>query len=50
MVVSGMGNIENGKSTSELKLGSIHMLSKNDCKTSEFPGSYFKGKRPDLNA
>ena len=50
MVTSGMGQIGNDKPTSELKLTSIHMLSKKDCKTSEFPGSYFKGKRPDLNA
>ena len=50
MITSGMGQIGVNKRTTELKLASIHMLSKNDCKKSEFPGSSFKGKRPDLNA
>ena len=44
MVASGMGEIENDKSTSELKLASIHMLSKNKCKNLDFPGSLFKGE------
>ena len=50
MITSGMGQIGVNKRTTELKLASIHMLSKNDCKKSEYPGSSFKGKRPDLNA
>ena len=44
MVASGMGEIENDKSTSELKLATIYMLAKNTCKSIEFPGSLFKGE------
>ena len=44
MVASGMGEIGINKTTTELKLDSIQMFSKNKCKSLEFPGSYFKGK------
>ena len=43
MIASGMGRIGNDIRTSELKLASIQMLSKNKCKVIEFPGSLFKG-------
>ena len=47
MVASGMGFINNeGYKTGyldELKLASIQMLSKNKCKSLEFPGSSFRG-------
>ena len=44
MVASGMGKIDNVHLTTELKLASLQMFSKNKCKSLEFPGSYFKGK------
>ena len=44
MVASGMGRIDNVHGTTELKLASLQMFSKNKCKSLEFPGSYFKGK------
>ena len=47
MVTSGMGFINNEGYTTdyldELKLASIQMLSKNKCKSLEFPGSRLKG-------
>ena len=51
MVASGMGMINNNESTSELKLASIQMLKKSECKkllenTFTFP---YKGRRPDSN-
>ena len=48
MIASGMGMIGNDKRTSELKLASIQMLSKSQCKSIEFPGSLFKGKCPKI--
>ena len=49
MVASGMGFINNGGYTTdylgELKLASIQMLSKNKCKSLEFPGSLLKGNK-----
>ena len=51
MVASGMGRINNNDSTSELKIASIRMLKKSECKkllesTFSFP---YKGRRPDSN-
>ena len=43
MIASGMGMIGNDIRTNELKVASIQMLSKNKCKSLEFPGSLFKG-------
>ena len=44
MVTSGMGQIGVNKSTTKLKLDSIQMFSKNECKSLEYPGSKLKGK------
>ena len=44
MVASGMGEIGINITTTELKLDSIHMFSKDKCKSLEFPGNYFEGK------
>ena len=51
MVASGMGMINNNDSTNELKIASILMLKKSECKqllesTFSFP---YKGRRPDSN-
>ena len=51
MVASGMGMINNDDTTSELKLASIRMFSKTQCKKMvnnvfSFP---YKGERIDLN-
>ena len=48
MVASGMGYIDNAGYNNadyldELKLASIQMLSKNKCKSMEFPGRSFTG-------
>ena len=47
MIASGMGFINDAGYTTdylvELKLASIHMLSKNKCKSLEYPGSHFRG-------
>ena len=43
MIASGMGQIGNDIRTNELKVASIQMVSKNKCKSLEFPGSLFKG-------
>ena len=53
MVTSGMGMINNFESTSELKIASIQMLKKSECKkllenTKSFTFPY-KGRRPDSN-
>ena len=51
MVASGMGRINNNDSTSELKIASIRILKKSECKqllesTFSFP---YKGRRPDCS-
>ena len=51
MVASGMGKINNNESTSQLKIASIQMLQKNECKklfenTFRLP---YEGRRSDLN-
>ena len=51
MVASGMGMINDNDSTTELKIASIRMLRKSDCKQlleSTFPFPY-KGRRSDCN-
>ena len=45
MVASGMGNIGNDQWTSELKLGSIGMLSRDQCKQVADLGVLFKGTK-----
>ena len=43
MVASGMGKIGVNKRTTKLKLDSIQMFSKKNCKRLRFPGRSFKG-------
>ena len=44
MVASGMGRIDNLHRTTELKLASIQMLNKDECRRLPFVRDYFKGK------
>ena len=44
MVASGMGRIDNLHRTTELKLASIQMLTKDECRRLPFVRDYFKGK------
>ena len=49
MVASGMGRIDNVHRTNELKLASIQMLTKDECRRDSFVKNYFRGKRCILN-
>ena len=49
MVVSGMGRIDNDHRTAELKLASLQMLTKDECRRDSFVKNYFRGKRCILN-
>ena len=44
MVASGMGRIDNVHLTTELKLASIQMLTKDECRGHPWVKYYFKGK------
>ena len=50
MVASGMGRIDNVHRTNELKLASIQMLTKDECRRDSFVKIYFRGKRCILNS
>ena len=45
MVASGMGRIDNVHLTTELKLASIQMLTKDECRGHPWVKYYFKGKK-----
>ena len=49
MVASGMGRIDNAHRTTELKLASIQMLTKDECRRDSWVKDYFKGKRSHSN-
>ena len=49
MVTSGMGRIDNPHRTNELKLASIQMLTKDECRRHTWVEDYFKGKQVILD-
>ena len=49
MVASGMGRIDNVHRTTEVKLASIQMITKDKCREHPWVKSYFKGEKFILN-
>ena len=50
MVASGMGRIDKkNRRTAELKLASLQMLTKDECRGDSWVKKYFRGKRCILN-